>query len=112
MNDIWNFLQDISEGLRAAVNGVNPLPVLIIGMLIGFLQPKPDRLMLKAAAAVALSFGIQTVWPALLGRPMSFPDFQQLESIAQLFILFVFAFGIIGVLGTLKSAMKFENKKA
>lgn len=112
MNDIWNFFQGLADGLQSALAGVNPLPVLIIGMIIGFLQPKPDRFLLKAAIAVALAFGIRALWPALFGRPMDFPDYGRLESIVQLFILFVFAYGVIGVLGSLKSALRFEGKKA
>ncbi|EGF92083.1 putative membrane protein [Asticcacaulis biprosthecium C19] len=112
MNDIWNFFQDLSDGLNAALNGVNPLPVLIIGIIIGFLQPKPDRYLLKATLAVVAAFAIQAVWPALLGRPMNFPDFSRLQSIVQLFILLVIAYGTIGLLGSLKTALKFEGKKA
>ncbi|MBW8880730.1 MAG: hypothetical protein JF615_04675, partial [Asticcacaulis sp.] len=106
MNDIWNFLVGLGDGLKDALNAVNPLPVLVIGILIGFFQPKPDRYLLKAAVAVVLAIGVQIMWPALLGRAMAMPDIRHLASIAQVFILFFFAYGIIGVLGTLKTAMK------
>jgi hypothetical protein len=112
MNDIWNFFQDLADGLNAALNGVNPLPVLIIAILIGFFQPKPDRFLLKSTLAVVAAFAIQAVWPALMGRPMNFPDFMRLQSIVQLFILLVIAYGTIGLLGSLKTALKFEGKKA
>ncbi len=112
MNDIWNFLVGLGDGLKDAYNSVNPVPVLLIGILIGFFQPKPDRYLLKAAIAVVLAIGIRMLWPALIGRAMDIPDVRHLSSLVQLFILFIIAYGAVGLLGTLKSAMKFEGKKA
>lgn len=112
MNDIWNFLLALGDGLKDAYNSVNPVPVLIVGILIGFFQPKPDRYLLKAAVAVVLAIGIRIFWPALIGRTMDMPDVRHLSSIVQVFILFIIAYGAVGLLGTLKSAMKFESKKA
>ena len=112
MNDIWNFLVALGDGLKDAYSSVNPVPVLIVGILIGFFQPKADRYLLKSAIAVILAIGIRIMWPTLIGRAMDMPDVRHLSSLVQLFILFIVAYGAIGLIGTLKTAMKFESKKA
>jgi hypothetical protein len=38
MNDIWSFFIGLSDGFRAALADVNPLPILIVAIVIGLLQ--------------------------------------------------------------------------
>jgi hypothetical protein len=112
MNDIWNFILSLGDGLQDALSTVDLLMVLIVGLVIGLFQPKPDKLALKALLAVAVVYAIRLLLPSLSGHRVSLPDLRHLGAIVQLFLMYVFAYGVIGVIGAIKVGMKFEAKKA
>jgi len=113
MHDIWQFFANLSDGFRDALSGLNPLPVLIVAILIGLFQPKPDRLGLKALLAVVIVLAFQIFSPVVMSHGMArWPDVSRIGAIANLFLLYVFAYGMIGVLGSLKSATKLGAAKA
>ena len=112
MNDIWSFFLGVSDGFRAALADVNPLPILIVAIVIGLLQPKSDRYALKAGTALLIVMAFNIFVPVINGGQPNYPDFRHIGAIAQLFLLFVFAYGMIGVLGSLKSAMKLGAAKS
>ena len=37
MNDIWTFFVALSDGFRNALGDINPLPILVVAMVIGLL---------------------------------------------------------------------------
>ncbi|MEI9905192.1 MAG: hypothetical protein WDN06_15475 [Asticcacaulis sp.] len=43
MNDIWNFIQGLGDGLQGALAAANLLPVMIIGILIGLFTANTAR---------------------------------------------------------------------
>lgn len=112
MNDIWNFILSLGDGLQDALATVDLLMVLVVGLVIGLLQPKADRLAIKAALAVLVVFAIRLLLPSLSGHRIELPDLRHISALVQLFLMFVFAYGVIGVLGAVKSGMKLEAKKA
>lgn len=112
MNDIWSFFIGLSDGFRAALGDVNPLPILIVAIVIGLLQPKSDKYALKAAAALVIVMAFNIFLPLINGGQPNYPDFRHIGAIVQLFLLFVFAYGMIGVLGSLKTAMKLGAAKS
>ena len=113
MNDIWQFFQNLSEGFRDALGHVNPLPILVVAILIGLLQSKSEKYALKAGIALAVVLAFNIFMPVLVegGRP-AWADISRIESVAQYFLMYVFAYGMIGVLGGLKSVMNLQLKKA
>lgn len=112
MNDIWNFILSVGDGLQDALAAVNLLLVLLIGCVIGLFQQKTDNLALKAFLTVLGAYAISIFLPRLTGDPLAIPDFRHLSAIAQVFMMYVFAYGVVGVIGTMKTAMKFQAKKA
>jgi hypothetical protein len=112
MNDIWNFILSLGDGLQGALATVDLLMVLLVGLIIGLFQPKGDKLALKAALAVLVVFAIRLLLPSLSGHRIEMPDFRHLGAIVQLLLMYFFAYGVIGVLGALKAGMKMEAKKA
>ena len=112
MNDIWHFLISVSDGFRDALNDVNPLPILIVAILIGLFQPKGDLYALKAllALVIVVAFGIFA--PVISNHKPVYPDLSRIGSIAQYFLMYVFAYGMIAVLGSLKSVMKMGAAKS
>ncbi len=112
MNDIWQFFLALSDGFRAALSDLNPLPILIVAILIGLFQPKSDKYALKALAALVLVLAIKTFTPVVSGGHPIWPDVRHIGSIAQMFLMYVFAYGMIGVLGSLKSGMRLGAAKS
>jgi hypothetical protein len=112
MNDIWNFILSISDGFREALSDVNPLPIMIIALLIGIFQPRPGNYSLKALAAVVVMLLWFIVSPTLSGHAVAYPDLSRVSRIVELFIMYIFAYGMIGVLGSIKGALRFGGAKA
>ncbi len=112
MNDIWNSMLSLGDVLQDALAAVNLLMVLIVAVLIGLFQPKNDRPALKAFLAVAVVYAIRLLLPGLSGHRIALPDLRHLLPLLEIVLMFVFAYGVIAVLGSMKSAMKFEAKKA
>lgn len=112
MNDIWTFFVALSDGFRSALGDINPLPILVVAMVIGLLQPKSDRYALKAGLALLIVMAFNIFLPLVNGGRLNYPDFRHIGAIVQLFLLFVFAYGMIGVLGSLKAAMKLGAAKS
>lgn len=110
MNDIWNFLLGLGDGMSNALGAANTLPVLIIGILIGLFQPKADHLALKALITLLIAILVPALWPTLNGRAPVWPNVAHLSTIVQIFMLYIVAFGIIGVFGALKSAFSGGGK--
>lgn len=113
MNDIWNFLQGLADGLQGALQATNLLPILIIGLLIGMFTAN-SRPALKALAAVVLVFVLKMIPGALNGHFAlpGLPDLRHLSAIVELFLMYVFAYGLVAVIGNLKTTMKLGGAKA
>jgi len=112
MNDIWNFFVGLSDGFREALADVNPLPILLVAILIGLLQKKSEKYALKAGGALLAVLAFNIFLPVVRGGQPNWADIRHIESIAQYFLLYVFAYGMIGVLGSVKSLMSVQLKKA
>ncbi len=112
MNDIWNFILSLGDGLQGILATVDLLMVLLVGLIIGLFQPKADKLALKALLAVVIVYAIRLLLPSLSDHRIALPDFRHIGAVVQIFLMYVFAYGVIGVLGALKAGMKMEAKKA
>ena len=114
MNDLWNFIQGLGDGLQGAMSATSLVAVMFIGLLIG-LFTNPSRPAIKALIAVVLVFAIRMV-PALVnsGRlsAPTLPDFRHLSAVVEIFLMYVFAYGLIAVIGALKTGLKMGSAKA
>jgi RsiW-degrading membrane proteinase PrsW (M82 family) len=106
MNDLWNFSLGLGDGMQNALVAAHMLPILIIGVLIGLFQPKAEHLGTKALITLAIAILVPALWPTLDGRQPVWPDIRHLATIVQIFMMYVVAYGIIGVVGALKSGFK------
>jgi len=111
MNDIWNFILGLGDGLQDAVSAVNVLPILLIAMAIGIFF-KPENYAVKALVALVLVLAIRILWPTVSGHRAELPDFRHLSAIVQIFLLYVFAYGMIGMIGSLRTLSKGAAKAA
>ena len=111
MNDIWNFILGLGDGLQDALSAVNVLPILVVALVIGIVF-KPEQYAVKALVALILVLAIRIMWPTLSGHRAALPDLRHLSAIVQIFLLYVFAFGMIGMIGSLKSVSKGAAKAA
>ena len=111
MNDIWNFFLGLGDGLQDSLSAVNILPILLVGLAIGVFM-KAENYALKALFALILVLAIRILWPTVSGHRAALPDLRHLSAIVQIFLLYVFAYGIIGMVGSLKSVTKGAAKAA
>ncbi len=113
MNDIWSFIQGLGDGLQGALAAANLLPVMIIAILIGLFTAN-SRPALKALIAVVLVFVVRMLPGAINGHlnVPNLPDFRHLAPIVELFLMYVFAYGLIAVIGSMKTTMKLGGAKA
>ena len=108
MNDIWHFFTTVSDGFSNALSTLNPLPILI-----GLFQPRADRLGLKALLAVVIVVAFQVFLPVVMDHGYArWPDLSRIGAVVDLFLLYVFAYGMIGVLGSLKGMVRPGAAKA
>jgi hypothetical protein len=103
---------DFALEMREGYGHVNPLPILVIALLIGLFQPRPGSYSLKALAAVVLMVLWNTLSPTLSGHAVVYPNLSHVAEIVELFVMYIFAYGMIGVLGSLKGALRFGGAKA
>ena len=113
MNDISNFFQSLADGLQGALQAVNLLPALVIALLIAMFTAN-TRHGLKALIAVVLVFAVRMVPGAINGHVAlpNMPDFRRLAAIVEIILMYVFAYGIIAVVGNLKTSMKLGAAKS
>ena len=71
MNDIWNFILSLGDGLQATLAAVNLMLVLLIGLVIGIFQQKNDSLALKALLTVLGAYAISKAADMQLARNLA-----------------------------------------
>jgi hypothetical protein len=111
MQDIWKFLLTISDGFRDALVDVNPLPIMVIALVIGIFQPTTGGYSLKALGAVVLMVLWYIISPTFSGHAVAYPDYSRVSRVVELFVMYIFAYGMIGVLGSIKGALRFGGAK-
>lgn len=103
-DDFAQFLPAMSDAFKAAMIGLNPVPLVIISLLIGMAQTR-GFYVLKAAVAVVPAIIIAALWPAVYGNAPIWPDFTQLEVQIQLLVLLAVSYVIIRLTGLIKSTL-------
>ena len=113
MNDIWNFIQGLGDGLQDIMAATNLIPVILIAILIGLFTAN-SRHALKALAAVVLVFVVRAIPSALNGHLTipGLPDYHRLAPIVGIILMYVIAYGVIAAIGNLKTGLKMGSAKA
>ncbi len=103
-DDFAQFWPAMWDAFKAAMIGLNPVPVVIVSLLIGMGQARGSYLT-KAAIAVIPAIVIAAIWPLAYGLAPVWPDFSQPENQIQLAVLLVVAYVIIRLTGLVKQVL-------
>ena len=103
--DAVQFVFAMLDSSKAALVGLNPVPVLVTGLLIGMIQSQRGSYFLKALIAVVPAVLVSALWPLALGYHPIWPDLTQPETEIQMVFQVVVAWVVIRVLHLIKSAM-------
>jgi ABC-type glucose/galactose transport system permease subunit len=105
MSDFVQFFWTMSDSVRAALVGLNLLPVLIFGLFLGMIQPRRSPAWLFAGLAVIPAVIVTALLPTAMGYQAIWPDLTQLEVEFQMIILFVFSYIVIRATGLIKATL-------
>ncbi len=102
--DFAQFAPAMWDAFRAAMMGLNPVPVVIVSLLLGMSQAR-GAYVFKAVIAVIPAVFIAAVWPMAYGLAPMWPDLTQPESQIQVAVLLVLAYVIIRLMAVIKQVL-------
>ncbi len=103
MTDFSTLVGALADSFKAAMVGLNPIPVIILAVLFGLIQGK--GYIFKALLAVALGAFAAAIWPAAYNSQPIWPDVRQMETQIQLGTLLVIAYIIIRIFGLFRGSL-------
>lgn len=104
MGEFTQFLWAMADSARAALIGLNLVPVIVFGLFAGMIF-KRGRSWLKAPLAVVPALVVSALWPLIYGAQAIWPDFNQIETGIQLAVLYAIAWATIAATGWVKGLM-------
>lgn len=104
MGEFTQFLWAMADSARAALIGLNPVPVIVFGLFVGMIF-KRGRSWLKAPLAVIPALIVAALWPLVYGADAIWPDFNQIETGIQAAMLYGLAWAVIAGTGFVKRLM-------
>lgn len=104
MGEFTQFLWAMADSARAALIGLNLVPVIVFGLFAGMIF-KRGRSWLKAPLAVAPAMIVAGLWPLIYGAAAIWPDFDQIETGIQTIVLYGVALAVIAATGWVKALM-------
>ncbi|MEI9905191.1 MAG: hypothetical protein WDN06_15470 [Asticcacaulis sp.] len=111
MNDFTEFTLAMWDAFRAAMIGLNPLPAIIISLLIGMMQAGRGGYIFKAIAAVVPAVAITSLLPALSSIQPIWPDLSQLETEIQIGVLIAVSYVVIRLTGMIKQTLSVSARQ-
>ncbi|MEI9903130.1 MAG: hypothetical protein WDN06_03450 [Asticcacaulis sp.] len=115
MNDYVQLALTLWDAARAAMIGLNPVPAIVISLLIGMGQAGRGGYIFKAIVAVVPAVVITSLWPVIYNDAPIWPDPSQLEVQIQIAVLIVVSYIIIRLVGLIKHTLSLsarQTKKA
>lgn len=112
MNDFVQFALAMWDAVKAAMIGLNPVPAIIISLLIGMAQGGRGWTLLKAVAAVVPAMVVTALWPLAYNDAPIWPDLRQLEVEIQVAVLVVLSYVIIRLIGLIKATLSLGTRAA
>lgn len=94
MGELVQFFWAVVDSTKAALIGLNLMPVFGFALLAGAILPR-GRSWLKAPLAVAPAMLVIALWPLTYGAEALWPDFMQMEVEIQTAVQFVTAWAVI-----------------
>lgn len=104
MGELTQLFWALVDSTSAALIGLNPVPVLAIGLFIG-LAFGGRFYWLKALVAVIPAVIVSSLWPLASNADIIWPDIGELEPQIQLVILFAMAWLTIRAAALFKGAL-------
>lgn len=104
MGEFIQFLWAMVDSTRAALIGLNIVPVIVFGLFVGMIF-KRGRSWLKAPMAVVPALIVAGLWPLIYGAQAIWPDFDQIETGIQIVVLYGTAWAIVAATGLVKGLM-------
>ncbi len=105
MGDSTQFFWAMVDATKAALIGLNIVPLLILSLFIGLIQKRPAFSWLKAAIAVVPAVFVAALWPHIYDAAPIWPDLTQIETQIQLGVMFAIAWAVIWLAGLLKALL-------
>jgi len=97
------------DATKAALIGLNIVPLLVLSLFVGLIQKRPAFSWLKATLPVLPAAYITALWPHIYDAAPIWPDFLQLETQIQLAIMFALAWAVIWAAGMVKAMLASLN---
>ncbi|WP_443748856.1 hypothetical protein [Asticcacaulis solisilvae] len=104
MGEFTQFLWAMVDSTRAALIGLNLVPVIVFGLFVGMIFRR-GRSWLKAPLAVIPALIVAGLWPVIYGADAIWPDFNQIETGIQTLVLYGVAWAIVAGVGFVKRLM-------
>jgi|GEM_PF-1222352 len=105
MNEFTQFLWIMRDSAQAAVTGLNPVPVLILSLFLGLVQPKRSSVWRLVLLAVIPGVIVTALLPTAMGYQAIWPDLTQLESEFQMIMLLALSYAVIRAMGLVKATL-------
>ena len=104
MGEFTQFLWAMVDSARAALIGLNLVPVIVFGLFVGMIFRR-GRSWLKAPLAVVPAMIVTALWPLIYSVQAIWPDFDQIEAGIQTVVLYATAWAVIAATGFVKALM-------
>ncbi|MGZ3298595.1 MAG: hypothetical protein ACXU8U_11360 [Asticcacaulis sp.] len=104
MGESVQFFWAMLDAGQAALIALNPVPVIVLALLIGLVQPGRGFTLLKSVAAVVPALIVAALWPQVYGMSPIWPDLAQIETQIQIAVQLIVAALIIRGLWSVKVA--------
>ena len=111
MGDFTQFLWAMWDAGQAAMIGLNPIPVLIISLVLGMIQPRRSLALILAFVALIPAVIVTALLPMALGYQAIWPDLSQLEVEMQMGMLFALSYLVIRAMGLIKLTLSITLPK-
>ncbi len=114
-DDFAQFGPAMWDAFKAAMIGLNPVPAVVLSLLIGMGQATRTGYVFKAAAAVVPAVIIASLWPLVYNDAPIWPDLGQIEAQIQVVMLLVVSYVIIRLVSLIKTILSLgarQPKKA
>ena len=111
MTDALPFAFAMWDAFKAAMIGLNPVPALIISLVIGMGQAGRGGVVLKAMVATMPAVLISALWPEVYGARPIWPDLGQIEVEIQIGVLYILCLAVIRAMALIKPALSFSERQ-
>ena len=109
--DAVQFAFAMWDSSKAALIGINPVPVLVTSLFIGMIQSQRGFYVLKALIALIPAVFLTAAWPMTSGYGPIWPDLTQPETEIQMVILLVIAWVVVRLMHLIKSTMSLASRQ-